>query len=126
MLMNAASKDFHSKWFLNVLTKGHIQRPLSPPPSPPGPPNAHSTLMPLITGRRFPEATITAAEDEALELIPLRDLEPQIVASAEANLPPPPIPEIIIDEAEPVAAISEPPRSVSFSSLPPRRRETHL
>ncbi len=48
----AAAKDFHSKRFLNVLTKGRIQRPLSPPPSPPGPPIAHSTLLPSATGRR--------------------------------------------------------------------------
>ena len=44
--MNVAAKDFYSKRFLNVLTKGRIQRPLSSPPSPPsGSPVAHSTLL---------------------------------------------------------------------------------
>ena len=45
-IINVAAKDFYSKRFLNVLTKGRIQRPLSSPPSPPsGSPIAHSTLL---------------------------------------------------------------------------------
>jgi hypothetical protein len=61
--VNVAAKDFYSKRFLNVLTKGRIQRPLSSPPSPPslssppsppsGSPIAHSTLLLPAPFRRF-------------------------------------------------------------------------
>jgi len=40
--VNVAAKDFYSKKFLNVLTKGRIQRPLS---SPPDPPPAHLQVL---------------------------------------------------------------------------------
>ena len=53
--MNVTVKDFYSKRCLNVLTKGRIQRPLNPPPSPPpGSPIAHSTFLSPSPVRRFP------------------------------------------------------------------------
>ena len=54
-IMNVTVKDFYSKRCLNVLTKGRIQRPLNPPPSPPpGSPIAHSTFLSPSPVRRFP------------------------------------------------------------------------
>ena len=97
-IMNVTVKDFYSKRCLNVLTKGRIQRPLNPPPSPPpGSPIAHSTLLLPAPFRRFRPPTFnlfggnrTAAprrwlsaqkpqpvnrEEEGGDMIPLQNIE---------------------------------------------------
>ena len=93
--MNVAAKDFYSKKFLNVLTKGRIQRPLSSPPSPPplssppsppsGSPIAHSTLLSPAPFRRFrpPTFDIFGGNRMAAPRRWLSALKPQPVSRGE-------------------------------------------
>jgi len=81
-IINVAAKDFYSKRFLNVLKKGRIQRPLSPPPSPPlGSPIAHLTFLSPAPVRRFRPSTsakrnqpVSREEEEEGEMIPLQNM----------------------------------------------------
>ena len=95
--MNVAAKDFYSKRFLNVLTKGRIQRPLSSPPSPPplssppsppsGSPIAHSTLLSPAPFRRFrpPTFDIFGGNRMAAPRRWLSALKPQPVSRGEGG-----------------------------------------